>query len=117
MKSLAELAALREQMHDKVAIREGLRATRVVVAMGTCGIAAGARDVLAAFVEGVAAENLTASVTVTQSGCIGDCENEPCVVVNENGNTTTYVKMSADRAKRVVTEHLKGGKVVTEFTK
>ena len=54
MKSLAELAAIRDKMKDKVAIREGSGAIRVVVGMATCGIAAGARPVLASFVEEVA---------------------------------------------------------------
>ena len=85
--------------------------------MATCGIAAGARPVLSLFVEEVNAENLSDKVTVTQTGCIGICQYEPVVEIFENGKEkTTYVKMTADKAKRVVAEHLKGGKVVTEYT-
>ena len=85
MKSLAELAAIRDKMKDKVAIREGSGAIRVVVGMATCGIAAGARPVLASFVEEVAKEGLTEKVTVTQTGCIGICQYEPVVEVFEDG--------------------------------
>ena len=84
--------------------------------MATCGIAAGARPVLASFVEEVAKEGLTEKVTVTQTGCIGICQYEPVVEVFEDGkDKVTYVKMTADKAKRVVAEHLKGGKPVEEY--
>jgi len=117
MKSLAELAAIREKMKDKVALREGEGAIRVVVGMATCGISAGARPVLNAFVEAVSKEALSEKVTVSQTGCIGICQYEPVVEVFEAGKEkVTYVKMDADKAKRVVEEHLKNGKVVAEYT-
>ncbi len=117
MKSLAELKAIKEKMKDKVILREGVESTRVVVGMATCGIAAGARPVLNAFVEAVNAEGLNEKVTVSQTGCVGICQLEPIVEVYENGkDKVTYVKMTADKAKRVVEEHLKGGKVVSEYT-
>ena len=116
MKSLAELAAIREKMKDKVAIREGNNEIRIVVGMATCGIAAGARPVLNTFVEEIAKENLTDKATVSQTGCIGICQYEPVVEVFEDGkDKVTYVKMTADKAKRVVAEHLKGGKPVEEY--
>lgn len=117
MKSLAELAAIREKMKDKVVIREGTSETRVVVGMATCGIAAGARPVLNAFVEGVSKAGLTDSVTVSQTGCIGVCKYEPVVEVFEAGKEkVTYVKMTAEKAQRVIDEHLKGGKIIAEYT-
>ena len=117
MKSLAELAVIREKMKDKVAIREGSGAIRVVVGMATCGIAAGARPVLGAFVEEVNKAGLTEKVTVTQTGCIGICQYEPVVEVFEDGkDKVTYVKMTAEKAARVVAEHIKGGKVIEEYT-
>ena len=117
MKSLAELAAIREKMQSKVIIREGQAATRVVVGMATCGIAAGARPVLNAFVDGVSKENLTDKVTVTQTGCIGICQYEPVVEVYEDGKEkVTYVKLDAAKANEIVEKHLKGGNVVTEYT-
>ena len=117
MKSLAELAAIREKMQNKVVIREGEAATRVVVGMATCGIAAGARPVLNAFVEGVATEGLTDKVTVTQTGCIGICQYEPVAEVYEEGKEkVTYVKLDADKVKVIIEKHLKGGQVVSEYT-
>jgi len=117
MKSLAELAAIREKMQSKVVLREGSGEIRVVVGMATCGIAAGARPVLNAFVEGVAKENLGNKVTVSQTGCIGVCRLEPIVEIFEaDKEKVTYVKMTAEKAQRVLDEHLKGGKVVAEYT-
>ncbi len=117
MKSLAELAAIRDKMKDKVVLREGTNDTRIVVGMATCGIAAGARPVLSAFVENVNREGLADSVTVSQTGCIGICQYEPVVEVFQPGKEkVTYVKMTAEKAERVVKEHIKGGKVVEEYT-
>ena len=117
MKSLAELAAIREKMKDKVAIREGSGEIRVVVGMGTCGIAAGARPVLNTFVEEISKEGLSEKATVSQTGCIGICQYEPVVEVFQEGKEkVTYVKINPDKAKRIVVEHIKGGKVVTEYT-
>ena len=117
MKSLAELQAIRDKMKSKVVIREGSGQIRVVVGMATCGIAAGARPVLNAFVEAVNAENLTDTVTVSQTGCIGICQYEPVVEILEAGKEkVTYVKMTPEKVKAVVEKHLKGGNVVSEFT-
>ena len=117
MKSLEELMAIKNKMQDKVALRQTAdNNTRIVVGMATCGIAAGARPVLNAFVEGVNEAGLAETVTVTQTGCIGICQYEPVVEVFEDGkDKVTYVKMTADKAKRVVAEHLKGGKPVEEY--
>ena len=117
MKSLAELAAIREKMKDKVVLREGTSTTRIVVGMATCGIAAGARPVLNAFVDGVNKEGLASDVVVSQTGCIGICQYEPVVEVYEAGKEkVTYVKMTVEKAEKVLKEHIKGGKVVTEYT-
>lgn len=116
MKSLAELAAIREKMQNKVVIREGSGDVRVVVGMATCGIAAGARPVLSTFVEEVANAGIADKVTVTQTGCIGICQFEPVVEIFESGkDKVTYVKMTPDKVKEVVEKHLKGGKVVEEY--
>ncbi len=117
MKSLAELQAIKEKMKNKVVLREGTGEIRIVVGMATCGIAAGARPVLNTMFEEVNNSGLSDKVTVSQTGCIGLCQYEPIVEVFESGkDKVTYVKMDADKAKRVVEEHIKGGKVVTEYT-
>jgi NADP-reducing hydrogenase subunit HndB len=94
MKSLAELAKLREQMQSEVNLRhDSASDTRVVVGMATCGIAAGARPVLSAFVEEVSRRQLK-NIMVTQTGCIGMCALEPIVEVTAPGqDKITYVKM------------------------
>lgn len=117
MKTLAELQAIKNKMKDKVVLREGTEGTRVVVGMATCGIAAGARPVLNTLVEEVNNAGLSGKVTVSQTGCIGICQLEPIVEIFEAGKEkTTYVKMDAEKAKRIVEEHLKGGNIVSEYT-
>ena len=117
MKSLAELQAIKDKMKGKVILREGTGDVRVVVGMATCGIAAGARPVLNTFVEEVNKADLNEKVSVSQTGCIGICQFEPVVEVFEAGkDKVTYVKMTPEKAKRVVEEHLKGGKVISEYT-
>ena len=117
MKSIEELKAIKAKMADKVAVRNSSGDIRIVVGMATCGIAAGARPVLNAFVEGVTAAGLADSVTVTQTGCIGICQYEPVVEVYEKDKEkVTYVKMTADRAKEIIEKHIKGGEVVSEYT-
>ncbi len=117
MKSLAELQAIKDKMKNKVILRDGVNEFRIVVGMATCGIAAGARPVLNALVEAVNEGGLADKATVSQTGCIGLCQYEPIVEVFEPGkDKVTYVKMDADKAKRVVEEHIKGGKVIAEFT-
>lgn len=117
MKSLAELAAIREKMKYKVVLREGSGEIRVVVGMATCGIAAGARPVLNAFVEGVSNAGLAEKVTVSQTGCIGVCQYEPVVEIFEaDKEKVTYIKMTPEKAAEVIEKHLKGGKVIQEYT-
>ena len=117
MKSLAELQAIRDKARGKVTLREGQDdAIRVLVGMATCGIAAGARPVLTTIVDEVAKRGLQ-NVMVTQTGCIGICQFEPVVEVVEPGKEKiTYVKMTPEKAVRMVNDHLVNGNVVTEYT-
>lgn len=117
MKSVEELMAIKAKMQDKVAVRRGVTDMRIVVGMATCGIAAGARPVLNAFVEGINAAGLTEKVTVTQTGCIGICQYEPVVeVYTPDNEKITYVKMTAEKAAEIIEKHIKGGNIVTEYT-
>ena len=117
MKSLAELAAIRDKMRQTVATRDDKASVRVVVGMATCGIAAGARPVLNAFVAGVTDAGLAENVTVTQTGCIGICQYEPVVeVYQKDKEKVTYVKMTAEKAQEVIEKHIKGGAPVSEYT-
>ena len=117
MKSLEELALIRDKMKDKIILREGIAGTVIRVGMGTAGIAAGARDVLGALVGAVEANGLVAQATVMQNGGGAHPGLEPTVEIVEGGKvTTTYVKVTPDAAKRIVEEHIKGGKPVAEYT-
>ena len=117
MKSLEELKAIRDKARADIGLRnDSFANTRIVVGMATCGIAAGARPVLNAFAEEVSKRHLQ-NVAVTQTGCIGICQYEPVVEVYVPGQEkVTYVKMTAEKAARVVADHIVNGNVVTEYT-
>ena len=117
MKSLAELQAIKERALKNMTARNGNEeSVKVVVGMATCGIAAGARPVLNAFTEELARRNLT-NVMVSQTGCIGMCQYEPIVEVIQPGKEkVTYVKMTADKVAKVVSEHIVNGNPVVEYT-
>ncbi len=116
MKSLQELEAIRKKTLDTISLRKEHEGTRVVVGMATCGIAAGARPVLTAFMDEVAKRNLQ-HVVVAQTGCIGICRLEPIVEVYQPGKEkVTYVKVTPDMVGRIVTEHIVNGNPVTEYT-
>lgn len=117
MKTLEELKAIREKMEGQVSFRsEDSNQTRVVVGMATCGIASGARPVLIALSDYVQEKKL-ANVAVTQTGCIGLCQYEPIVEVLEPGkDKVTYVKMTPEKVKEVVEQHLIRGQVVNKYT-
>jgi NADP-reducing hydrogenase subunit HndB len=116
MKSLEELAKIREEALKKVDIRNEREGTRIVVGMATCGISAGARPVLMAAVEEVKKRNLQ-EVIVSQTGCIGVCRLEPLVEVYRPGEEkVTYVEMNPEKMKRVIVEHIVNGRVVDEYT-
>ena len=116
MKSLAELKAIKEKTQNDLAMRNAQNGIRIVVGMATCGIAAGARPVMTAFMDEIQKRNIT-HATVAMTGCIGMCRLEPIVeVIDKDGNKVTYVKMDPDKAIRVVTEHIVNGNVVTEYT-
>ncbi len=117
MKSLAELQAIKERTLNAMTARNDSEdATRIVVGMATCGIAAGARPVMNAFTEELARRALK-GVTVSQTGCIGMCQYEPIVEVFVPGKEkVTYVQMTVEKVAKVVNEHIVNGNVVTEYT-
>ncbi len=118
MKSLEELLAIKEKAQAQIAARDadGNDGIRVVVGMATCGIAAGARPVLKALTEEIAKRSIK-NVSVTQTGCIGMCQYEPIVEVFEPGKEkVTYVQVDAEKAVKIVTDHIVNGKPVVEYT-
>ncbi|MEG2429888.1 MAG: (2Fe-2S) ferredoxin domain-containing protein [Oscillospiraceae bacterium] len=117
MKSLAELQVIRDKMKSEMNIREdNSNNIRVVVGMATCGIAAGAREILNGFTQEIEKNNID-NVTILQTGCIGICQYEPVVeVISPDGEKTTYVKVTADKVAKIVNDHIVNGNVVAEYT-
>ena len=117
MKSLEELRAIREKMQGEVGARtDAEEGIRIVVGMGTCGIASGARPVLKTFVDEVQKRHLE-NVKVTQTGCIGLCRYEPIVEIYEPGKEkVTYIEMNPGKAVDVIDQHIIGGRVIEKYT-
>ncbi len=116
MKSLQELEAIRKKTLESINLRKENAGTRIVVGMATCGIAAGARPVLASFMDEIARRSIQ-NVVVAQTGCIGICRLEPIVeVYKPDQEKVTYCKVTPDMVSRIVTEHIVNDRVVSEYT-
>ncbi len=116
MKSIAELEAIRNKALEQVSLRSEKDQYRIVVGMATCGIAAGARPVMNAFLEELKKRNIN-NVSVTMTGCIGVCRLEPIVdVISADGKKVTYVKLTPEKAARIVAEHIVNGRVCVDYT-
>jgi NADP-reducing hydrogenase subunit HndB len=118
MKTLEELQAIRERIKARVNNRGIANESnfRIVVGMATCGIAAGARNTLAALTAEVEEKHLD-NVIVSQAGCIGICRFEPVVEVFEPGKEkVTYVHVDAERARQIIASHVMNGNPINEYT-
>ncbi len=115
IKSLDDLKRIREEALEKRKVKTASGQVQVIVGMGTCGIAAGARDAMKAILETIQNENLE-GIIVTQTGCIGLCEKEPIVqVVVGDQPKVTYGKECTDVARQIMKEHVKNGNVLKEY--
>ncbi|MEE1321874.1 MAG: (2Fe-2S) ferredoxin domain-containing protein [Acutalibacteraceae bacterium] len=117
MKTLEELMALRDAAKANLTTRDdSSEVTRIVVGMATCGIAAGARPIMAKFVDEIAKRNLQ-NVTVAQTGCIGMCQYEPIAEVLVPGKEkVTYVQLTEEKVAKIIVDHVVNGKPVVEYT-
>ncbi len=114
VKSLDDLKKLREEALEKRKLKTASGNAHVVVCMGTCGIAAGARETMKAILDYIEKENLS-GVVVTQTGCIGQCEKEPIVQVTIGDQPkVSYGKVTPAVARRLMKEHVAEGKIVSE---
>ncbi len=114
IKSLEDLKRAREEALKKREMKASSGTIQVIVGMGTCGIAAGARDTMKAILETIEKDSMN-GIVVTQTGCIGLCEKEPIVqVVVGEAAKVTYGKVNPDVAKKILKEHVGNGKVVTD---
>lgn len=113
MKTLADLRAIKEKAKQDMAARDANAKYRIIVAMGTCGIAAGARNVMSAILDEVTKRNLTDTV-ISQSGCLGYCDQEPMVQVAQMGQgMITYGKVTPEVARQIVADHIQNNRPVT----
>ncbi len=116
MKSIAELEEIRKKALEKISVRTNKEGYRIVVGMATCGIAAGARPVMNAFLEELKKRNID-NASVTMTGCIGVCRLEPIVeIFDPDGSKATYVRMTPEKAVRIVAEHIVNGRVCLDYT-
>ncbi|MBM3502217.1 MAG: (2Fe-2S) ferredoxin domain-containing protein [Armatimonadetes bacterium] len=115
MKTREELRAIRERAKAALAVRDSEGGLRVVVAMGTCGIAAGAREIMGALLDELSSRGLS-DVSVTQTGCRGLCDREPMVEVLIPGRPgVSYCRLTPQAMRRIVADHLVNGQVVNEY--
>ena len=115
IKSLEELKRVREEALQKKKMKATPVNIQVIVAMGTCGIAAGARDTMKSVLNFIET-NAVSGVTVTQTGCIGKCEQEPIVqVVIGDQPKVTYGKVNAEVAGQIMKQHVQNGMPVKDY--
>ncbi len=115
IKSPQDLAAVRERAREAIDVRTGPKEMQITVHMGTCGIAAGARDVLAALL-GELEEVSADKASIRQTGCVGLCDREPMMTVTDReGQQFRYGRVDAKKVHRIVQEHVVGGDAVVDF--
>ncbi len=115
IKSLEELKRVREEALQKKQMKAAAGNVQVIVAMGTCGIAAGARDTMKSVLSFIETNNLS-GVSVTQTGCIGMCEQEPILqVVIGEGAKVVYGKVNAEVAEQIMKQHVQNGMPVKDY--
>jgi NADP-reducing hydrogenase subunit HndB len=113
--SIEDLKKIREGAKQTMTLRSGEAHARIIMHMGTCGISAGARDVMGALLKEIEHLNVT-DVIVTTSGCAGLCSREPMATVELPGQPPVkYVDLKPERIVRVFKEHVLEGKIVTDF--
>lgn len=115
IKSLDELMKIKEKAVKEIQMRDTEKKGKIIVAMGTCGIAAGAKETLQAVVNELEKNGIN-DVSVVQSGCMGLCDVEPTVeVIMEGSDPIIYGHVSPEQVTRIVDQHVKKGKVVSDL--
>ena len=114
LKTIEDLQKIREKAQRDLRMRTET-GTRIIVGMGTCGIAAGARETMHAILQELDRQEIDAHVTTV--GCIGMCSREPLVDIEQAGQPRiTYCNVGPGMVPRLVDEHLRQGKVISEWT-
>ncbi len=110
-----DLEKIAQRMKKVISLREGAGKARIIVHMGTCGIAAGARPVMAAFVDEIDKRNLD-DILLTISSCAGLCSREPMVTVELEGKPPVkYVDLTPEKAIEILEKHVLGGEIVKQY--
>lgn len=110
-----DLDGIAAKIKRTMLLREGSCRVKVIVHMGTCGIAAGARNVMKALTEEIEKSDAK-DVLLSISSCAGLCSREPMVTIEEKDKPAVkYVDLTAEKAKKVFSEHVLGGKIVKEY--
>ena len=113
--TIEDLKKIKEKTAKKTSLREGTANIKITVHMGTCGIAAGARDVMSALMEEMAAADRQ-DIRVVAAGCMGRCSSEPNVTVETQGSEPiVYQLMDSNKMRQVFKQHVLGGEVQTDF--
>ena len=115
MKNLEELKMMREKVKKDLQLRAGGHRVKIVVGMGSCGIAAGARETMNEFLE-LIEKNKKTDVIVTASGCFGFCAQEPMIhVYIEDKKPVTYKNVDKEAAQEIFNNHILNGKIVEKY--
>jgi NADP-reducing hydrogenase subunit HndB len=110
-----DLDKISQRMKATTILREGAGRAKITVHMGTCGIAAGARDILSAFLKSIE-ESKADDIILTTSGCAGLCSREPMATIELKGKPPVkYVDLTKEKVERIFKEHVQGGEVVAEY--
>ncbi|QPM69510.1 (2Fe-2S) ferredoxin domain-containing protein [Atribacter laminatus] len=112
--SIEDLKRIKEEAQKNTLLREGTADIKIVVCMGTCGIAAGARQVMSSLLDEVSKRNLK-NVIITQAGCIGLCDREPLISVEKGGEKVYYGDLSPDKARQIISSHVVNGQIIGEW--
>ena len=115
VKSLEDLKRLKKEILEQQKVTANAGRAQITVGLGTCGIAAGARETMKSILAFIEAENLS-GIIVAQTGCIGLCEWEPVVEVAIGSEAKiTYGKVSPEKARQIMQAHVMGGKIIPEY--
>jgi len=112
---IEDLDKISQRVRKTTLLREGAGRAKITVHMGTCGIAAGAREIMNALLDEFEKKNID-DVILTSSGCAGLCSREPMATVElKDEAPVKYVDLTPEKIRKVLSEHIMGGKVVSEY--
>jgi len=113
--TIEDLKAIQEKVKQQKILREGVSNARIIIHMGTCGIAAGARDVMKALLDEIEQRGVK-DVIVTTSGCAGLCSKEPMATVEIVGKPPVkYINLDQRKIRKILNDHVLAGKILTDF--